>query len=74
MKELTIEITNYCSLNCLHCSTKANTQGEIFFSVNQINNYLNQFPDFKKVRLSGGEPFEHPDLVEILKMTSGLKK
>ncbi len=68
MKELTIEITNKCSLNCLHCSTNAVSNGKLFFSAEQVKKILKEFSDFKKIRLSGGEPFEHPDLKSILSL------
>jgi MoaA/NifB/PqqE/SkfB family radical SAM enzyme len=66
MKDLTIEITNSCSLNCLHCSTNAEVKNK-FFSLGKIKEILSEFPDFDTVRLSGGEPFEHPELKDILK-------
>jgi MoaA/NifB/PqqE/SkfB family radical SAM enzyme len=66
MKELTIEITDRCSLNCLFCSTQAGKSGEIFVSPKRITEILNEYPEFKRVRLSGGEPFEHPHLEEIV--------
>ncbi|MFH1682653.1 MAG: radical SAM protein [Candidatus Woesearchaeota archaeon] len=68
MKELTIEITNRCRLNCLHCSTDAKDKGDIFFSLDEVTGYLSRFDDFDRVRLSGGEPFEHPQLTEIASM------
>jgi len=68
MKELTIEITDKCSLNCLHCSTKAGLNGKIFLSLDDIEGYLERFHDFEVVRLSGGEPFEHPQIVDLCKL------
>jgi MoaA/NifB/PqqE/SkfB family radical SAM enzyme len=67
MKELTLEITNRCSLNCLHCSTEAGPDGKIFWSAEQIKEILKEYSGFGKIRISGGEPFEHPDLGKILK-------
>ncbi|MBN2881381.1 radical SAM protein [Candidatus Woesearchaeota archaeon] len=68
MKELTLEITNNCSLNCIHCSTQANSRNNEYFSMDEIKHYLDMFPDFNVVRLSGGEPFNHPNLVEICEL------
>jgi len=67
MKHLTIEITDKCSLNCLHCSTNSNNNGRVFLELDEIDEILDEFNNFEKVRLSGGEPFEHPYLVEIVK-------
>ena len=68
MKELTIEITNKCSLNCLQCSTEASPNGKIFFSEDYVGLVLDKYNDFKKIRLSGGEPFEHPKIENIAKL------
>lgn len=67
MKELTLEITNRCSLNCIQCSTQASEIGTCYWSQNTFEKYLNKFDDFDVVRLSGGEPFEHPSLESFLK-------
>jgi len=67
MKYLTIEITDKCTLNCSHCSTNAINQGSKFLTIQKIENILAEFSDFDVVRLSGGEPFEHPMIREILK-------
>ena len=68
MKELTLEITNNCFLNCIQCSTKANPKGKIYFSLEQVASYLDRFTDFDVVRLSGGEPFQHPQLRDIVRI------
>lgn len=88
-KELTIEITNVCPLNCMHCSTKASPYGtpeheEIYMSPSEVASYLQEYSDFENVRISGGEPFLHDKLTDILSviknekrkatiMTSGIK-
>jgi len=66
MKDLTIEITDKCSLNCIHCSTNSKDK-DIFIPKERVKEILDEFTDFDRIRLSGGEPFEHPDLDEILK-------
>lgn len=68
MKELTVEITDKCSLDCLMCSTMAKKRGTNHLSLDMFFNILNKYDDFKKVRLSGGEPFEHPNLIGLLKV------
>lgn len=74
MKELTMEITDRCSLNCVQCSTRAGPDGDTFFSVEDVARYLGQFRDFDVVRVSGGEPFEHPELDRIVKFIEGQGK
>jgi len=68
MKELTIEITDRCSLSCLFCSTKASKAGNIFISPDRVKEILADYPSFGSVRLSGGEPFENPSLKQILEV------
>jgi AdoMet-dependent heme synthase len=68
MKELTVEITDKCSLKCLFCSTMAKKTGNVFVSPERMTDILDKYEEFKSVRLSGGETFEHPKLEEILKI------
>ncbi|MDD5191530.1 MAG: radical SAM protein [Candidatus Nanoarchaeia archaeon] len=74
MKELTLEITNRCSLNCILCSTIAGPKGDIFLSLNKIEEIIDKYEDFNVVRLSGGEPFEHPKLNKICKLIKSKNK
>lgn len=64
-KEVTIEVSNVCSLYCVQCSTRAERGNTAFMSPNEVERHAKDFPDFTKVRPSGGEPFEHPDFPEI---------
>lgn len=73
MKELTLEITDCCSLNCIMCSTMAGKDGRTFISPEQVREWLDKYSDFEKIRLSGGEPFEHPDLERIVDVCSERK-
>ena len=68
MKELTLEITNKCPQNCLHCSTMAGPKRKKFLTLEQIVRYIDCFPDFKSIRLSGGEPFLHPQIIDVAKL------
>lgn len=74
MKELTLEITNNCSLNCIQCSSEAGPEGEIFMTLDEVREHIARFSDFEIVRLSGGEPFQHPDLAEIVEMIAAQSK
>jgi MoaA/NifB/PqqE/SkfB family radical SAM enzyme len=68
MKELTVEITDKCSLKCLFCSTLARKCRNTHITPEKMADILDKYPDFRQVRLSGGEPFEHPRLEELLEM------
>lgn len=74
MRELTIEITDKCSLNCKHCSTMAGKDKNTFMLVEEIDEYLQKYHKFDLIRFSGGEPFEHPNFLQILKNTKNLGK
>ena len=74
MKELTMEITNRCSLRCIQCSTKATDKGHVFMSLDQAKRHLDRFRDYDEVRLSGGEPFEHPRIDRICELIKGCGK
>lgn len=65
---LSIELVNYCNLNCKHCYGR--------FSVNKVNNYisLDQIKEIyselgvlhtQKVALTGGEATLHPHFADI---------
>lgn len=68
MKELTIEVTDKCSLKCLFCSTMAKKRRNVNISPEKVAEIVTKYADFESVRLSGGEPFEHPRLEEILEV------
>ncbi|MBR9678417.1 MAG: radical SAM protein [Nanoarchaeota archaeon] len=70
---MTIELTNQCSLDCIHCSTESVKEG-VFMLSSHVERVLESFPEFGKVRFSGGEPFEHPQIVEILSMAKGVDR
>ena len=74
MKELTLEITNRCSLNCIQCSSEADSEGEIFFKLDKIEKILEKYNEFDTIRLSGGEPFEHPKIDKICELIKNLNK
>ncbi len=63
---LTIEITDQCSINYVHCSTQATPNGKNFILLEDILETVKKNPNFKKIRLSGGEPFLHPQILEII--------
>ncbi len=69
MKELTIELTGICALDCIHCSHDRNEEAEIDhpgFEDGEIDDILDSHSGFEKVRISGGEPFNDAILWTIL--------
>ncbi len=67
ISEILFEITNRCLLNCVFCSTKANKNNKKFLDKDFIFSILHELQtiNVKIIQLSGGEPFLHPDLLEI---------
>jgi organic radical activating enzyme len=66
MKELTIEITNYCPHNCKYCSSNAvdNPKNATYLALVDIAEYLNG-KRFDRINISGGEPMAHPEFYNI---------
>ena len=66
-----IDITYDCNLHCLGCNrscTQAptNQQMEVKNVENFVKDSLSKRIEWKKIRVLGGEPTEHPDFEEIL--------
>jgi organic radical activating enzyme len=73
MKELTIEITQQCTMNCPWCSTEATPEGS-HVPLQLIKEQLRGWSiDCDVVRLSGGEPLLHPHIREIIDEARYLK-
>jgi len=68
LKELCLEITGVCPLNCMHCSGSCGLDTPNTMSLPQI---LKIVEDFSKMggellEISGGEPLIHPDLEQVV--------
>jgi len=66
MKELTVELTTKCQMNCLWCSSDYGEEFEL-----KLNEVYEILYDYKKegflvVRFSGGEPTLYPELLECI--------
>jgi MoaA/NifB/PqqE/SkfB family radical SAM enzyme len=70
VENLYLEVTRRCNELCLHCYIPQNqrTIGE-FISLEDAKNYINQAKDLGiwELTITGGEPFLHPEINEILK-------
>jgi len=66
-KELLIEICKQCYLECKFCSSNADEKSLQYLKLEQINSVLKNIKKLKisKIELSGGEPFTHPDFLQI---------
>jgi hypothetical protein len=63
--ELTIEVTSRCHNRCVHCSSGSSPDCNEFIDKNIIAKAIEAInPD--KVILSGGEPFLHPEIRDII--------
>lgn len=63
-----IKITNKCSLGCSHCMNDSIPYGshmteDIFIKALEIHN---KYDSSRMLIISGGEPFEHPDIFKFL--------
>lgn len=70
MEKLYLDITNKCNLNCKHCLNSASSIGKTQLGVSTINKIIQQAKllHVKKIKLGGGEPLIHPDIIEILRL------
>lgn len=69
IKELYIEITHTCLLNCVHCSSEAHIKSTNFIPAAHIYRLIDEvlLHGLERLCLSGGEPLLHPDCMDIIK-------
>ena len=70
----TLHVTSRCNLDCEGCysyENKRNMKQDL--SLDQIKKILDNLANtgFEKLSISGGEPFMHDDIIEILKYAKG---
>lgn len=68
LKRIFIELTNKCNERCIHCYVSASSFNHQVLDINLIKKIID---DAAKVgayhfQITGGEPFLHPDIEEIL--------
>ena len=68
-----ISITNYCENNCKFCYRKSNINGK-HMSLENYKKIIQQARNLgvMQVALGGGNPNQHPDFIQIIKMTREL--
>ena len=68
---LTLELTNQCNLNCLHCyGSYGSEQSKQYMSFDWIKSNLSEFNKLHvlKIALTGGEVTLHPKFCEIVQL------
>lgn len=68
---LDISITNYCKRQCSFCYRKSNTEG-IHMDLQLYRKIISEAKELGvfQVALGGGNPNQHPDFIDILRITS----
>lgn len=68
IRDISFEITQRCLNNCVHCSSCSNSQCKQYIDYATICRTVDDMPQIgvNRVCLSGGEPFLHKDLKNIV--------
>lgn len=68
LKEVKIELTNYCKRNCIHCSSDANSKHLVSLNLTDVKQVIDQCCDIgvNSIVLTGGEATEYPELAEVV--------
>ena len=74
-----LAITDYCSMGCFHCLSDCNTDGSHITEEQFIDNLNFAYKLISGVPgqvliVSGGEPFEHPNIKGLLEILGGYSK
>lgn len=64
-ENIDLKITDYCDRGCLFCHENSTTKGIHGDILNQ--EFIDTIHPFTELALGGGNPLDHPDLVEFLK-------
>ena len=73
---LTIEATDKCTLRCDHCFAEAGPEKNTFIDHEKIDDVAEEckalFPKYKErlIRITGGDPFLHPKMLDIIRSFS----
>lgn len=67
---LCIEVTARCPLACIHCSAHSSPKRAEFLPAALLSEQLQTLPRLHEIYLSGGEPFEHPDILPLIRAAS----
>jgi hypothetical protein len=70
-----IRVTNHCTMGCKHCMIDKSGPGGEHMGLDVFRQAL-EFVEASQayvLSISGGEPFDHPEISEILSMAAGLQ-
>lgn len=65
-ESLDVKITNKCNLNCAYCHEMSNNDGE-HADLEELKNVLSVLPSGVEIAIGGGNPLQHPDLIDFLR-------
>ncbi len=72
--EIQFELENMCFLDCLHCSSlEMRKHKNLCYSLNDMKNLINLYPDNLYINLTGGEPLLHKELNNVLEELHNFK-
>ena len=68
-----IKLTTRCSMGCSHCMEHATSEGvdmtlEVFSQALEFSEKMEVLSPVRMTMLSGGEPTEHPDIIELIEL------
>lgn len=69
--DLRISITNGCNMRCVYCHNEGQQENAIsFLAIEDIKYIVSETMKYglKKIRITGGEPLIHPEVISILRM------
>lgn len=75
VKDLCFEIIQTCPNNCRFCSSCAGMDKDTIINYDTFKNVINHFikiGGIEEISFSGGEPFLHPDLFDMIKYCKNL--
>ncbi|MBC6721370.1 radical SAM protein [Treponema sp. Marseille-Q4130] len=75
ISEIALEITQKCPNNCIYCSSCSSWNANSYIEFDVIKEVIQDMSDLgiKKLCISGGEPFLHPDVLRIINFASERK-
>lgn len=68
LNDISLEILQKCLNNCLYCSSNSCHNSKTILRLDTIKRIVDDvvFLGAKRLCLSGGEPFLHPNIVEVI--------
>lgn len=68
IRELVLDVTNQCAMNCLHCSAGSGPQLRSFISLEKVGQIIADavLMGLETISFSGGEPIAHPQIADMV--------